>query len=290
MESSQRFLRAIGAVLFLAVCAYLGAAIGRVLPGGSELAEVCLARVGGSYTLQGIAIRSETPLCLNRAEIMHEDGSRLKAGTVLAQNGTELLQSPCAGVFFEELDGYEYLCPEDLRDLTVSAFSGILRCNPKVPKDAVGKLVTDHCWYFAALCPASAELTVGERCSLLFEGGPFSVPARLEQISTPEGDEAALVFRLRAGDSWHLSLRFCSAQLHRDETVGLKLPCRALFTDGEGNKFVNILSEGQSVPRQVDIIYEDPDGQWCLAAASEGENALAPGDRVICSAGGYDYG
>ena len=125
MESSQRFLRAIGAVLFLAVCAYLGAAIGRVLPGGSELTEVCLARVGGSYTLQGIAIRSETPLCLNRAEIMHEDGSRLKAGTVLAQNGTELLQSPCAGVFFEALDGYEYLCPEDLRDLTVSAFSGI---------------------------------------------------------------------------------------------------------------------------------------------------------------------
>lgn len=275
-------MKAVAAVLFLAVCAYCGAALGKGLVKDTETVQVCLVCVNESVQAEGVAVRREQLICSGTGQIKQEDGSRLKAGTVLAQNEGGAITVDTSSVFCKSTDGYEFLSPELLHDLTVSSFYGILRCKPQPSSAFDGRLVAGHDWYYAALCAEGSRLSAGDRCELLFDGFEEPVEAGLQYISPAENGKQVLVFRLVRGGDAFMSLRFCKAEILISRHWGLKVPSSAVYSDREGNKFADILLDGLVECRRVDIIYTDPMGQWCLCAAGYQEDMLHEGDSVIC--------
>ena len=104
----------LSSLLFLAVCAYAGAAL-RGSADGVELMTVSAVTVTESAELDGIVLRRERVLPRG-AELVPaaENGLRLPAGTAIAlPDGTrELTGHSC--VFFSQTDGFEALTPETL--------------------------------------------------------------------------------------------------------------------------------------------------------------------------------
>ncbi len=272
--------------MFLAVCAYCGAALERLLGNGTQTAQACIVWVNESVRAEGLAVRTEQPVCSDTDILNAEDGSRLKAGTVLAQKGESLLCTETSSIYFKDCDGYEYLSPQILQDLTVSSFCGILSCKSQPAENAAGRIVTEHIWYYAALCPASAPFSVGDGCEILFDGFTQTVPARVTYLSPSENGSKVMVFRLTRGGSQLMKLRFVCADIMLSPLCGLQIPSAAVRCSSDGRTFVDILLDGVLEPRQVDIIYTDPGGQWCLSSVSSRSGALQEGDKVLYSRDG----
>ena len=117
---------ALSSLLFLAVCAYTGAAL-RGSADGVELMTVSTVTVTESAELDGIVLRRERVLPRG-AELAPaaEDGLRLPAGTAIAlPDGTkELTGHSC--VFFKKTDGFEALTPETPEETDAAALDKLL--------------------------------------------------------------------------------------------------------------------------------------------------------------------
>ena len=207
------FPRAVTLVLFLAVCAYGGAGLyARLRPARPDAAPTAAAEAG--ICLSGIVLRSETPLLLSpSAELLTEDNARVPAGGALARlEDGSLLTSPCAGVYRADTDGLETLSPACLETLDAAGLQALLAQAGTPDREARGRLITDHAWYFVCPAPEDLALRPGQSCRLRFSGLDKALRARLIRQSG-----AVLVFRLTAGGDC-LSLRRCEAELI--ETIG----------------------------------------------------------------------
>lgn len=284
MESGQRLIKAVAVILFLTVCAYAGSAL-RHLLGGDMVSsfQVQQDTVCEALELDGIAVRDERLLRSSGGRPAVRDGKRLPAGAViLRENGADI-SCPCSAVFFEAFDGFEYLTPDKLKNLTVSSLNDILVRTPENTGGVCGRLVCSGSWYFAALCPDTDRLSADMSCSVIFDGQERSVPGRIAGISAPQDGKRAVLLRLTDGDSELLSLRRCKAQIIFSRYTGLRLPEAAVKQDEEGNYFVYTVTASVVEQKTVDIIYREPDGEWCLAASEASADALREGNTVITS-------
>ena len=264
--------------MFLAVCAYIGAALySRVEQ--PEIEAVRLLQVQESARLQGIVLRREQSLSFSwGSKLLAQDSQRLAAGETLAVDmlGQELL-CPCSAVFFSRTDGFEDLGPQDIEADDVSALEKLL--NRKAGESADGRLVTDTAWYYWALTSSKDELPASGQCSIQFEGLEESVQAQVLSLSESSGGKRAILLRLTQGGSEYLSLRKTEAELLFSRHSGLYLPEEALMQEADGSEFVYILSAGIAEKQPVEIIYRG--SGFALAAPGSTPQSLREGDRVI---------
>lgn len=281
-EAEPGFIRAVAAVLFLAVCAYVGAAFFGKLDQDTLTVPVRRVTLADSLELQGLAVRREQPVCSRDvAELLAGEGLRLPAGGELARlRDGSLLRAPCSAVFYSGCDGYELLSPDMLRGLSVEKLQELLNTKPEIHRAAIGRLVTDYCWYFAALTETPAALPEKGNFRLLFQDTEHSVPAELVSASSGSG-KTALLLRLNCGGDEYMSLRQCGAELIFSEYAGLEVPEEAVHMDDDGNEFVYTLTAGVVERKAVEIIYTD--GGRCLAAISPLADALREGNTLIVS-------
>ena len=177
------------ALLFLGLCAYLGAFL---LDAAQALQTPAVPAAAETQTaLWGAAIRRERATAPFPGA---EDGKRIRG----------------QGIYFSACDGYESLSPADLEALGPAA----LRCLTERPPEEPGsaRLVEDAAWYYIALltggdCPAPGP------CRLRIAGFSRAVPARLLSVREVEG-ERLLLFRLTEGGAY-LKLRFIEAEIER---------------------------------------------------------------------------
>ena len=111
--SDDGFLRAAVVLLFLAVCAWTGAALYRTLRLHPASGEALQAAVAEGIPLTGVAIRREQLLCSRGgATLAAEAGKRVARGAVLAvaADGSAVYAERSA-VFFPDWDGLEALGP-----------------------------------------------------------------------------------------------------------------------------------------------------------------------------------
>ena len=275
---SARYFSLAAALVFLALCAYAGAAVySRVEQ--PEIETVRLTLVQESAQLHGIVLRREQSLSFGwGTRLLAEDSRRLAAGEVLAVDlmGREL-SSPCSAVFFSGTDGFEDLSPQDIDAKNVSALEELL--NRKAGESSDGRLVTGTAWYYWALTSSKDQLPDSGQCSVQFEGLEESVPAQVISLSQSKGGQRAILLRLTQGGSQYLSLRKTEAQLLFSRHSGLYLPEEALRRDEAGNEFVYILSAGIAEKQPVELIYRG--SGFVLAAAGSPSQGLREGDRVI---------
>lgn len=212
------FAAAVTGALFLALCAYIGAALYLEAAPAPE-PEAVLAPAAAGTALRGLAVRRERPVRGERAETLAADGKKVPAGGALARTEAGLLTAPAPALFFETVDGLERLDPAALEGLTVSGLLSLLEEEPEPEKDALGRLVLEYGWYFAALAEEDAPLPQPGPCRLRFAGREEALRGELLSVSEPEEGLRALVIRLTAGDPFYLSLRQTEALLLA-ETAG----------------------------------------------------------------------
>ena len=205
-------LRLVAAVLFAAVCAYVGAALYPRLAFPQALPAMA-EKENPPLMLEGIALRRETALSLPEGSALFaRDGDRLSAEAALAaMTGESGEENPGSCMFLGFCDGLEYLSVEAARPLSVETVRALMEAEP-ADRPGDGRLVEGFDWYYAALTDYKGALPVG-KYSLRFEGFEQSVKARLTELSRFHNGERALLFRLTAGDAEYLRLRHTAAEL-----------------------------------------------------------------------------
>ena len=278
-ESEPGFLKAVAIVLFLAVCAYLGAGIYSGLDQDLKTVSVSCITVTDSLELTGLVIRREQLICSpGKTQIFLSSGERVPSNGLVAvfHDGTELY-SPSSALFFPDYDGFEMLNPDMLSSLSRQELETLLQQEAEPDPDAIGRLVFGWEWYFAALPAEDAAFLPESRCTLLFDGIEQRLPAEL--ISA--GEDLPFILRLTYGGEEYLRLRKTHAQLIFSEYSGLELPEEAVRQDADGNEYVYTVTAGIIERRPVEIIYR-ADGR-CIAAVSTQAEALREGNTLIVS-------
>ena len=211
--------------------------------------------------------------------------------------------APASGVFSGTADGWEeVVSPDMLDELTAEGLSVFLNQKPSPQTGAVGKLVTDSTWYFAALLPATdAGLQAGNTYSLNFTGDYYGqIPMKLERVAS-EGDQTLAVFSCRThlADTTLLRVETVDVVIRRLE--GIRVPRRALrietrtVTDKDGepqevNRYiVYTVIRSQARGQEVEVLYTDDDFYLVRPVDETASDRLRAGDEVILSATGiYD--
>ena len=271
---------ALSSLLFLAVCAYTGAAL-RGSADGVKLMTVSAVTVTESAELDGVVLRRERVLPLG-AELSPaaEDGLRLPAGTtIVLPDGTKELTG-CSCVFFAQTDGFEKLMPEAPEETDAAALDRLLAASPAESGRSGGRLVSGFDWYYAAYAGAAGESIQPGECRVRFDGFEGTVSARAISVSD-EGGRRFILLRLTEGGADYLSLRKTKAELIFSEHRGLELSAQAIRQDPDGTDYVYVLCAGVVERRSAELIYSDND--CCLADPNGSGDALREGERVILS-------
>ena len=196
----------------------------------------------------------------------------------------DYLYAPAAGIFSAETDGFEGLTPAVLDGISPEGVENLRTQGSEVPDDVVGKIVTNHAWYYAAVMAEkdADRLRVGDVTSLDFGyRSSRTVRASVRSISPTDRDgKVAVVFRCSSALAETLSLRLAEAEVVFRTYSGLRVPKKAVHVE-DGNTVVYTVSAGQMERKLVDILYTGEDF-YLVEAGSEG-GSLRAGNELIVS-------
>ena len=183
----------------------------------------------------------------------------------LVEEDPTAITSPRPGYFIRKVDGYENqvdlsdlnnldnLTPEMVFDL-VNSPAQTLDTNP------VGKLMTSHNWYYAAIVVGEEreKYRVGSTVTLDFHiSGISPVPAVVWSVNTQrDSEEAVVVFRCNYINKALINLRVCQADVQFESVTGLRVSDSAIRFSGIQKGVYIVLGE-RLVFRPVTVIYED---------------------------------
>ena len=196
----------------------------------------------------------------------------------------DYLYAPAAGIFSAETDGFEALTPAVLDGISPEGVENLRTQGSEVPDDVVGKIVTNHAWYYAAVMAEkdADRLRVGDVTSLDFGyRSSRTVRASVRSISPTDRDgKVAVVFRCSSALAETLSLRLAEAEVVFRTYSGLRVPKKAVHVE-DGKTVVYTVSAGQMERKSVDILYTGEDF-YLVEAGSEG-GSLRAGNELIVS-------
>ena len=195
----------------------------------------------------------------------------------------DYLYAPAAGVFSAETDGFEGLTPAVLDGISPEGVENLRSQGSDVPDDVIGKIVTNHAWYYAAVMAEkdSDRLRVGDVTSLDFGyRSSRTVRASVRSISpTDRAGKVAVVFRCSSALAETLSLRLAEAEVVFRTYSGLRVPKKAVHVE-DGKTVVYTVSAGQMERKSVDILYTGEDF-YLVEAGSEGSSLRAGNELII---------
>lgn len=196
-------MSAVAAVLFFTACAYLGAAL--FAPREKPAAPEPTPREVREYAeIKGIAVRWEQLVCSPDTAPALLSGERIPCGAQVAEG----LYTESSAVFFDRSDGYEFLSPDMLPDLSPGKLDKILSLSPG--STGTGRLVTGRSWYIAAF--SDTALPGSGSFRLYIDGLDGFLNAELAEVSEENGRRTVLL-RLTDGSPEALSLRKITGKL-----------------------------------------------------------------------------
>lgn len=170
--------------------------------------------------------------------------------------------SPKPGYFMRKIDGMENAV--DLSKLGIltaqDLFELINAPVQKTQSGSVGKLMTDHNWYFAAIIPAeeSSRYRVGASVTLDFHlSGESAVPAVISRVNLEkDAPDAVVVFRLNYVSAALINLRTAQADVAFTSITGLRVSDSAVRYIGLQKGVYAVIGQ-RLVFRPIETIYED---------------------------------
>ena len=271
----------VAALLFLAVCAYIGAGLFQRLSPETLTVRAELFSALESAEISGIAIRNEMVLSSDKSlKSLAEEGQKYSAGESIAvfKDGS-ILHSSSSAVFSSHTDGFEHLSTECLFPFGKESFSNILAMEKSENKHSFGRLILDDSWYFAAQIVSGKIPQTARSCKVYFDGTDDACRAVLWAV-----DGEYLLLRFNSFSPELLNLRHSGAKLVFSQYEGFKVPKNALNRDETGKFYVCVLSSGLVENRSVDIIYTGDD--YFLVSSS----MVRQGEQIIINEGSIDDG
>ncbi len=195
-----------------------------------------------------------------------------------------------SGIFQSAVDGWESLTPEYAASLSVSQAEALIKETRQVPDSAVGKLIYGEKWYFLTLADESDVSTYakGDYVDVSFgHWMPDAVRMKVESKSDAVDGKVALWLSSTRALSEASVLRVQNADIIRSSYDGLRVPRRALHTDGSED-FVYVLTGLQAERKTVTILLDA--GDFYIIRSETGRvDAVHAGDTVIVTGKGlYD--
>lgn len=223
--------------------------------------------------------------------------SKVDELTAQASSAYTNLDSPSAGLFAKEVDGFEGVLTVDaLNDLTPSKLENLVSQQQTVDGTGVGKVVTSGSWYFA--CTVSEEeaksLYQDLSVTLRFGDSSRSFSAKVSSVSDPEDGKVSVVFSSMEYVAQTVSMRAESVEIVLDSITGFRVPKRAVRVNESGETGVYRISGTQTEWVEVDILWEeddfyliqqkteyDEDGKPVTQSTFKQASALRAGDTIV---------
>ena len=234
--------------------------------------------------LSGDVLRVRSLIFADGEEITRQEleQMRLELAELRAQvgesGGAEPLTAPASGVFTPLTDGYEWLQPAALTNLSASALETLLSAGGSRDARVYGKLVSGYDWYLAAMVDEAdaARLRVGDTVMLDLTSYRAGRPRiTVLSVSTAEEGKCAVVFSCSSSLTETLELRMVNCSVICSITSGFRVPAEAVYLDEAGQHYV-FLREGPVVRRvDVEILRELGDAVLCQGdGLQEGRTVL----------------
>ena len=193
--------------------------------------------------------------------------------------------SPEIGYFARMTDGYEaVLTPNSINTMTVEQLRTFSREKVVFDNSNLGKIVTDHHWYYAAVLPAAdaEKFILGDTVYLNFNMYNITqIPFTVKEVRTDESDPDHCMVLLSTSHMVPelLMVRNPSVQIDFTSYTGLRVPAKAKRY--EGQQVVVYVQDGDVVRfKTINIIYENSEFILC-GANPDLERPLEIYDQVI---------
>lgn len=193
--------------------------------------------------------------------------------------------SPEIGYFARMTDGYEaVLTPNSINTMTVEQLRTFSREKVVFDNSNLGKIVTDHHWYYAAVLPAAdaEKFILGDTVYLNFNMYNITqIPFIVKEVRTDESDPDHCMVLLSTSHMVPelLMVRNPSVQIDFTSYTGLRIPAKAKRYEGQQ---VGVYVQDGDVVRfkTINIIYENSEFILC-GANPDLERPLEIYDQVI---------
>mgnify|MGYP003377829242 FL=1 len=193
--------------------------------------------------------------------------------------------SPEIGYFARMTDGYEaVLTPNSINTMTVEQLRTFSREKVVFDNSNLGKIVTDHHWYYAAVLPAAdaEKFILGDTVYLNFNMYNITqIPFTVKEVRTDESDPDHCMVLLSTSHMVPelLMVRNPSVQIDFTSYTGLRIPAKAKRYEGQQ---VGVYVQDGDVVRfkTINIIYENSEFILC-GASPDLERPLEIYDQVI---------
>ena len=193
--------------------------------------------------------------------------------------------SPEIGYFARMTDGYEaVLTPNSINTMTVEQLRAFSREKVVFDNSNLGKIVTDHHWYYAAVLPAAdaEKFILGDTVYLNFNMYNITqIPFTVKEVRTDESDPDHCMVLLSTSHMVPelLMVRNPSVQIDFTSYTGLRIPAKAKRYEGQQ---VGVYVQDGDVVRfkTINIIYENSEFILC-GANPDLERPLEIYDQVI---------
>lgn len=195
--------------------------------------------------------------------------------------------APEQGYFTKSVDGLEgALTPDRMDSLTVDQFVDYINAPVENIPNSVGKIITDHIWYFAAVIPASEadKFVPGYRAELDFglnETQPILGTIDSVITESTAGARAVVIFECNEMSEELVNLRTHKVDISLSEMTGYKFPrdCKRYQDDQLG---VYVLDASVIRFKPVEIIYENEAEDYVVFSTNfGGGDGLQLFDEVI---------
>lgn len=231
------------------------------------------------------------------SQLIADKQSQLSTLNTSLSQVAQTIYAPVPGIFSGQVDGCESLTPDLLDALTAQQLSAWMdtAAAPAAPEpNAIGKLITNSTWYFAALLPGGdqLQLTQGNTYTVSFSSDFYgNVDMTLERI-VPGEEQTLAIFSAHSHLSDTTLLRIQTVDVVTDTVEGIRVPRRALRVETEDveqedgsvkqqNTYVVYTVVGRQAERkEVEVVYTG-DTFYLLRPVDDSSTRLRAGDEVI---------
>ena len=206
------------------------------------------------------------------------------------RDGMTSVTAPVSGIFSGFADGFEFISPQDIRNLTPSELLRLFYA----PAGGFGgfKMITEFKWYFVAIMDAADanRLSVGRTVSLQFAGA-FQRPVDMlvENIGRREGERVVVLFSSNRGIHEITAQRFLQADIIFDNIMGIRVPKEALHLDDNGVTHVFLQTGARAERVNVEILTIIGDS-FIVRDGAETGSPLRSGSTIIVRANNLFHG
>ena len=222
--------------------------------------------------LRALALSGDMPALAARLAAVDSELAALYPPAVAAT----AIYADTAGMFSSRVDGLEHITPAAIRQMSPTQLADIIYAPRNTDSGgAVGKLITDVAWYYAALLTEydaarlEAHLAApGNHSVTVIFSGPAAISVQMQLVSLGEYAENArrtAIFRATTELVDTLPLRRHDAHIVYGAFTGIRVPQEAMRREmpdaetGHVPTYVFTLSVGRAERKFVSILYTGAD-------------------------------